>query len=99
MSRIALVPLLFCLSQPVHAQIPDTPAGRRLTGWLEAFNSDRPESLRAFVEQHVAPTSRTRLLSASPQTADFRARTGGFDVRKVDESASTHLAAFVQERG
>jgi D-alanyl-D-alanine carboxypeptidase len=99
MSRFALLPLLLCLSQSLPAQVPNTPAGQRLTGWLDAFNSDRPERLREFVEQHVAPSSRKRLLAASPQTADFRARTGGFDVRKLDESSPTHLVAFVRERG
>ncbi|MDB4884275.1 MAG: Secreted peptidase, partial [Gemmatimonadetes bacterium] len=93
------VALLVGLSRPAIAQMPDTPAGRQLAAWLEAFNSDRHEPLQQFVERNVPLASRTRLLEASPGTFDFRARTGGFDFRKAEESTPLHLAALVQERG
>ena len=99
MSRALVAALMICLSSPVYAQMPDTPAGQRLSGWLEAFNADAPEPLQRFVEQHVPTASRTRLLSATPQTFDFRARTGGFEFKKAEQSTPTHLTALVQERG
>ena len=99
MSRALAAALMICLSSPADAQMPDTPAGKRLSGWLEAFNSDAPEPLQRFVEQHVPAASRNRLLSATPQTLDFRARTGGFEFKKVEQSTPTHLSALVQERG
>jgi len=90
--------LLACVAAPLSAQLPDTPAGHALGGWLTAFDDARPEALRAFIEQHVAPDARHELLEASPRTLDFRSRVGGFDVRKIDTSAATHLSVFVQER-
>ena len=99
MSRALVAALMICMSSPANAQMPDTPAGKRLAGWLEAFNADAPEQLQRFVEQHVPAPSRTRLLAATPQTLDFRARTGGFEIKKVEQSTPTHLTALVQERG
>ncbi|MEO6526922.1 MAG: serine hydrolase domain-containing protein [Gemmatimonadaceae bacterium] len=99
MNRALVVVLMLCVSHPTLAQMPDTPAGNRLTGWLDAFNSDRQDALKSFVEQHVPAASRSRLLEASPQTFEFRARSGGFDFKKAEASTPTHLAALVQERG
>jgi CubicO group peptidase (beta-lactamase class C family) len=99
MSRAAAVALLVCLARTTLAQMPDTPAGRQLAGWLEAFNRDDHTALRQFVEHNVPDASRQRLLQASPATLDFRMRTGGFDFRKAEQSTPAHLAALMQERG
>jgi D-alanyl-D-alanine carboxypeptidase len=100
MSRVVLAAALLILSsRPMLAQMPDTPAGRQLAGWLEAFNSASREPLHRFVEQNVAAADRKQLLDASDRTFDFRERTGGFDFRKPEESTSTRLSALLQERG
>src|SRR4051812_41938891 len=98
MSRGLVIALVASFALPAGAQTPDTPAGRQLTAWLEAFNSDRHDVLTKFVEKNVAPASRKQLLDASPQTFDFRERTGGFVFRKAEESTPTRLSALVQER-
>jgi CubicO group peptidase (beta-lactamase class C family) len=91
--------LLVTLAGAARAQVPQTPAGQQLAGWLEAFNSERPDALRQFLAANVLASSQERLLQASPATSDFRQRTGGFDFRKAEGSTPTRLSALVQERG
>lgn len=98
MRRSIITLLLVCLAGSAQGQLPDTPAGQRLAAWLQAFNSDGHDALTQFLADNAAAGS-TRLLQASPQTFEFRDRTGGFDYRRTDTSAATHLAVLVQERG
>ena len=98
MRRAVVVALLVCLAAPTRAQAPDTPAGRQLSGWLRAFNSTGRDTLQQFLIRNAAPGG-TRLLQPTPNTFEFRDRTGGFDFRRADSSAATHLSALVQERG
>jgi D-alanyl-D-alanine carboxypeptidase len=99
MRKVIVASLLVCLARGAQSQMPDTPAGRQLAGWLQAFNSPRAAALGPFVEVNVLTASRGRLLEASPATLDFRERTGGFDFRRAEESTPTRLSALVQERG
>jgi D-alanyl-D-alanine carboxypeptidase len=98
MRRAFITVLLVCLAGSAHAQLPDTPAGRQLAAWLQAFNSDGHDSLTQFLARNATAGS-ARLLQASPQTFEFRDRTGGFEYRRADTSAANHLSALVQERG
>ena len=75
------------------AQIPDTPAGRQLGGWLAAFNSGNRDSLQRFYEQHY-PAAVGRV----DQMLNFHERTGGFNFMKVSESAPNRIVAYVKER-
>ncbi|MDQ6634528.1 MAG: beta-lactamase family protein [Gemmatimonadota bacterium] len=97
--KIASVALLLTLAGAARAQVPPTPAGRQLAGWLEAFNSDRPEDLRRFLAANAPAATQERLLQPTAATFDFRERTGGFDFRTADSSTATRLSALVQERG
>src|SRR5690242_11105105 len=60
--------------------IPDTPAGKRFAAWLAAFNSGDRAALAAVVASFVS--------SPPPVEAmlGLRQRTGGFDIRKIEES-------------
>ena len=98
MRRAIVAILLVCLARTTYAQIPETPAGHQLAGWLEAFNSDRHEPLEQFLARNAAPGA-PRLLQAGGGTFEFRDRTGGFAYRRTDSSAATRLTALVQERG
>ena len=91
----ALVIAVLALSVAVgaRAQVPDTPAGRQLTAWLAAFNNPDGQALRHFLEVN-APDR----LPQIERAFDLRARTGGFEFKKVDESAPTRLAVLAQER-
>jgi CubicO group peptidase (beta-lactamase class C family) len=73
--------------------LPDTPAVRQGTAWLETFNMGNRESYRDFLQKNFP--SRLQDLD---QELGFREMTGGFDLRKVEESTPTKLVALVQER-
>ncbi len=73
--------------------VPDTAAGHLLAAWLDVFDRGDREALRRFDETSFP--SRTQNLDADVQ---FRAMTGGFDLRKIEESSPTQITALVQER-
>jgi D-alanyl-D-alanine carboxypeptidase len=98
MRRAAIAALLICLAGAAPAQVPDSPAGRQLTGWLTAFNAGDKAVLQQFLGRNAAPGSEP-LLQASPRTLEFRDRTGGFEFRRTESSTPTRLTALVQERG
>lgn len=76
--------------QPV---IPDTAPGRMLSAWIDVFNRGDRDALRRFDETSFP--SRTKNLDAD---TGFREATGGFDLRKIEDSSPTQLTALVQER-
>jgi hypothetical protein len=71
--------------------IPDTPAGRTLRAWLEAFNSGD----RAKIEAYTAKYEPTR---SADQTLEFRERTGGFELLAIDKSEPTRISFRVKEK-
>ena len=88
---LALCPSI-CFGQ---AKLPsDTPAGQVCAAWLQAFNSGDRNTYRAFLEKY-SPARLDRLDSAM----EFRSRTGGLDLKKVESSSPTELVAIVEERG
>jgi D-alanyl-D-alanine carboxypeptidase len=94
-----LLPLLLlvsltCFGQTAsQTQLPDTPAAHQFSAWLEAFNRGDRQAYSAFLQKNF-PSRAARL----DQHLSFRERTGGFDLRKVQESTPTKLAVLVQER-
>jgi CubicO group peptidase (beta-lactamase class C family) len=74
-------------------QLPDTPAAHQFAAWLAAFDSADSAAFGAFVRQSY-PSDSDRLA----QNLSFRDRTGGFDLKKLDESTATHCSVLVQER-
>jgi D-alanyl-D-alanine carboxypeptidase len=76
-----------------QTQFPDTPAGHQASAWLQAFNSDDREKLHDFLQKNLPDRAQHM-----DQEMGFRAATGGFDLKKIEESAPTKLAALVQER-
>jgi len=76
-----------------QVQFPDTPAARQCAAWLQAFNRGDREAYRDFLQKKF-PSRVERL----DQDLDFRERTGGFELRKVEESTPAKLVALVQER-
>jgi D-alanyl-D-alanine carboxypeptidase len=75
------------------AVIPDTPAGAVLSAWLAAFNSGD----RARVESYLAKYEPDHTDRAN-SLMDFRERTGGFTVLRIEKSEPLHLEALVKER-
>ncbi len=86
--------LAVCAALPAAAQqpaIPDTPAGRTLQAWLDAFNSGDRAKIENYVKT-IAPS----------QNADtwinFRGNTGGFDLLSVDSSEPLQIRFRVKEK-
>jgi hypothetical protein len=72
--------------------IPDTPAGRVLSAWLDAFNSGDRARVSAYHARHEPHTS-------AAQTLTFRRRTGGFELVEIAPGEDPlHLAFRVRER-
>jgi D-alanyl-D-alanine carboxypeptidase len=76
-----------------QTQFPDTPAGHQATAWLQAFNSGDREKLHDFLEKNMPDRAQHM-----DEEMGFRAVTGGFDLKKVEQSTPTKLVALVQER-
>src|SRR5215203_258313 len=92
----ALLLFTFLLVVPnckAQTQFPDTPAGIQAKAWLEAFNTADAAKYKEFVTKNFP----SRVQNAD-QDAGFRAMTGGFELKKVEESTPTKLTALVQER-
>jgi len=80
-------------SLAAQPQLPDTPAARQLSAWLAVFNSGDRGALQAFHRQSYPSDS-----DKVDQELGFRERTGGFDLKKADESTPTHFSVLAQER-
>jgi CubicO group peptidase (beta-lactamase class C family) len=76
-----------------QTQFPDTPAANQTKAWLEAFNAADSTRYKEFVTKNFP----SRLQNAD-RDADFRDMTGGFELKKVEESTPTKFVALVQER-
>lgn len=72
--------------------IPDTASGRVLGEWLQAFDSGNRDTFKQFLQAHEP--QRVGELNDEMQ---FRAMTGGFDLRKIENATPTKITALVQE--
>jgi hypothetical protein len=94
--KTALVLISILAISPVHAEpvtIPDTPAGRVVAAWLEAFNSGDRARVGAY-QQEYEPTSSLPLDAIMA----FRAQTGGFDLVGIHKNEPLHIEFLVKER-
>jgi len=78
-----------------QSQVPDTPAARQLTRWLESFNANDRAVREQFIREHFP----SRPNQNADQDLAFRAQTGGFDLLKVEEATATRVSALLSERG
>jgi CubicO group peptidase (beta-lactamase class C family) len=95
---LAVIALLFfingaCFAQSQSPQLPDTPAGNQARGWLEVFNAGDVEKRREFLQKNYPGR-----LERFDRETEMRRGTGGFDVRKVEESTPTKIVLLIQER-
>src|SRR5439155_20454678 len=79
------------LASAIKAQVPDTPAGRQLSAWLNAINSGDRATMQQFIDKSLPGRPVEPTLARSKQT-------GGYDVRKVEESSDTRIVVVAQER-
>ena len=92
--RRKLIPafLLLPLWVAAQVQVPGTPAGRQFAGWLAAFNAGG-DTLREFIQVNFP----SRAAQVDRDLAMSK-RTGGFDLKKIEESSPTKIVALVRER-
>src|SRR5262245_19952121 len=88
---LGLIGALFAVGSKAAA--PDTPAGKVFTKWLEAFNRGDRAEFQQFLEKYW-PSRLSRL----DQEMEFRSKTGGFEVVRVESSAATILTGIVKGR-
>lgn len=81
---------LVCIAQ---SQFPNTPAGQQCAAWLESFNRGDANAHREFLQKNWP----SRAQNVDRQM-EFRQRTGGFDLKKVEDSTATKIVVLVQER-
>jgi CubicO group peptidase (beta-lactamase class C family) len=95
-ARILLVFLfLSALMFAADSQFPDTPVGRQTAECLKAFNSGDREAYRAYLKANFP--SKAEHMEMDHEMA-FRERTGGFELRKIENATPTSLVVLVQER-
>ena len=93
--KLTLVPtfaVLFAVAVCAQIQMPGTPAGRQFSAWLTAINSGDRATMQQFLDKNIPGRSADQALAILNQT-------GGFDVKKVEESGETQVVVLAQERG
>lgn len=78
-------------AQTTTPEIPDTPAGRVLSAWLQAFNSGDQAQLDAYYHKYQPSQS-------AKDQMPFRAQTGGFDLLQIIKSEPLHIEFLVKEK-
>jgi len=71
--------------------IPDTPAGRTLQAWLDAFNSGDRAKIESYVQTYDPKDSVERMMV-------FRNQTGGFDLTAIESSEPLEITFRVKEK-
>jgi hypothetical protein len=84
--------LLFALIGYAQTTIPDTPAGRTLGAWLDAFNSGDRAKVEAYIKTFDPQQSVERMMG-------FHDQTGGFDLLAIESSEPLQIKFRVKEKG
>jgi CubicO group peptidase (beta-lactamase class C family) len=85
-------------AQPNSVEIPATPAGRLLSGWLAAFNSGDEETIQNFQFDHLDPAGVADPARRLRMELNLRQRTGGFDLEKIEDSKEKKISGIVREK-
>jgi hypothetical protein len=83
--------LLATTSLSAQTAIPDTPAGRTLRAWLDAFNSGDRARIEAYAKAYEPSRS-------VDQTLGFREQTGGFELIEIGRSDPNRIEFRVKEK-
>ena len=85
-SNLIIPVLLSCAIGHAQTTIPDTPAGKVLRAWIEAFNSGDRSKIEDYIKTYDPQQSVQRMMG-------FHSQTGGFDLLAI-ESADLLLIKF-----
>lgn len=83
---------LSCVAGYAQTTIPDTPAGRVLRAWLDAFNSGDRAKMEMYVKTYDPQEPVERMMS-------FFNQTGGFDLLAIESSEPLVIRFRVKEKG
>jgi hypothetical protein len=87
-----VVLLLVCVGHGFgQATIPDTPAGKVLHAWLDAFNGGDRAKIEAYIKTFEPKQSVDFILT-------FRSQTGGFDLLGIESSEPKLIKFRVKEK-
>ena len=89
---LAVTTLLVALAG-VAQQVPDTAAEKQFSAWLAAFNSGDRATLLQYLENNYP-----QRVGEIDGVMEFRAMTGGFELKKVESSEATKFTALVKEK-
>src|SRR6266568_4227899 len=92
----SLLVAAFSLGLPLAGaalELPSTPAGKVLAGYLDALNSGNKDKLEAFIKAH-----RPDRPNALDIMLDLRWNTGGLDLYSVQSSQALNIQAVLHER-
>ena len=89
---IFLLTVTVLLAASAVAQIPDTPAGHQFAAWQKASDSGDRATIQQFIDTQM-PFGRV------DQELAMHNQSGGYDIKKVEESSDTRLVVLAQERG
>jgi Peptidase family S41/N-terminal domain of Peptidase_S41 in eukaryotic IRBP len=93
-ARVAMVcgvVLIALSSASADVTIPDTPAGRIMSAWLEAFNSGDRARLDDYFKKYDPQKHADDFMG-------FRDRVGGFDLISVEKSEPNRVVFLLKER-
>jgi hypothetical protein len=85
------VALIGLSSASADVTIPDTPAGRAVSAWLEAFNSGDRARLDDYFKKYEPSKHADDFMG-------FRDRVGGFDLIAIEKSEPNRIVFLLKER-
>ena len=83
--------LLFAAIGYAQTAIPDSPAGRTLRAWFDAFNSGDRAKVEAYIKTFEPEQSVERMMA-------FHSQTGGFDLVAIESSEPLFIKFRVKEK-
>lgn len=97
--RFATLTLLLAAATALgQTAIPDTPAGQRLKGWLDAIGSRDAAKIEAFHKEAFEPGGAAEVRQRVERGVSIGERSGGFEVLRIMSSTPHTLRAVVKER-
>ena len=89
---VLLVVAVIPLAARADVSVPDTPAGRTLSAFLDAFNSGNHDRIAAYIKEYDPENNADNLTS-------FSGETGGFTLVSIVQSKPDSLSFMVRGRG
>ena len=80
------------------ASAAETPAARQFAAWLTAFNSGDRGALVAYHQQHFPYEVASDDVAGIDRELGLSKGTGGFELKKPENPASTRIVAILKER-